>query len=86
MDKWNRVAESKQVNDLKKKAIFAHNKQNHGEKELLKEMMKGIDKLNIKESKDKSSTESKMCLCAPTTHQGSFKCRLHHKKSATNKD
>ncbi|WVZ05318.1 hypothetical protein V8G54_018664 [Vigna mungo] len=35
------------------------------------------------ESKEKSGTHSKVCYCAPTTHEGSFRCRLHRKKSAT---
>jgi len=42
-----------------------------------------------KENKCKPVTNSKMCSCSPTTHEGSFRCRLHRisatKKSATEK-
>ncbi|TKY66213.1 hypothetical protein E2542_SST09080 [Spatholobus suberectus] len=85
MNKGKNMIESKQVNDSKKKSISGHNQQNHGVKELLKVVTKGTEKLNINESKSKSGTHSKLCSCAPTTHEGSFKCRLHRKKSTTDK-
>ncbi|XP_045798172.1 uncharacterized protein LOC123892434 [Trifolium pratense] len=42
----------------------------------------------LKENKcNKSSTnsKSKMCYCSPTTHEGSFRCRLHRNISTTKK-
>ena len=84
------VMESNPFTNSKKTCIFAQNLQNHGGKELLKVVRKGTEKLNIKESKSKTGTHSKkMCFCSPTTHEGSFRCRLHRistaKKSATEK-
>lgn len=42
-----------------------------------------------KENKCKPVTNSKQCSCLPTTHEGSFRCRLHRisatKKSAAEK-
>ncbi|RDX66574.1 hypothetical protein CR513_54644, partial [Mucuna pruriens] len=74
IEKGNNVIESK---ESKKNSICGHNK---GGKELLKVVTKGTEKLSIKESKCKSGgTQSRMCFCAPTTHEGSFKCRLHRK-------
>ncbi|KAK7339064.1 hypothetical protein VNO77_19707 [Canavalia gladiata] len=72
----NNVIQSKPLNDSNKMPFSTHNQQNHGGKELLKVVRKGTEKLNIKESKCKS-TRSKMCFCSPTTHEGSFRCRLH---------
>ncbi|KAL3007442.1 hypothetical protein AAZX31_08G334600 [Glycine max] len=70
-DKGKNVEESKEVKD--------------SEKELVKLVTKGTENLNIKESKGKSGAKPKMCVCAPTTHEDSFKCRLHRKESATHK-
>ncbi|KAK7373512.1 hypothetical protein VNO80_06924 [Phaseolus coccineus] len=84
IEKKKNVTESKQENISKKKSnISGHNNKNEGGKELLKVIMEETEKLSIKESKDKSGTHSKVCYCAPTTHEGSFRCRLHRKKSAT---
>lgn len=78
------VTESKQENMSKKKSnICGHNKKNEGGKELLKVIREETEKLSIKENKEKSGTHSKVCYCAPTTHEGSFRCRLHRKKPAT---
>lgn len=74
--------ESKPSKDSKKASISAQKG-----KELLKVVRNGTEKLNIKETKCKSSTPSKLCFCSPTTHEGSFRCRLHRniaaKKSST---
>jgi len=84
MERKKNVTESKQENISKKKSnISGHNKKNEGGKELLKVIMEETENLSIKESKEKSGTHSKACYCAPTTHEGSFRCRLHRKKSAT---
>ncbi|CAJ1778510.1 unnamed protein product [Sphenostylis stenocarpa] len=86
IEKANNVTESKQVNISKKKSnIGGHNKKNEGGKELFKVTIirEETEKLSIKENKHKSGTHSKACFCAPTTHEGSFRCRLHRKKSAT---
>lgn len=86
IEKVNNLMESKQVNDLKKNFMSVHNQhKNHSGKEMLKVVRKGTEKLSIKENKYKPSTHSKMCFCAPTTHEGSFRCRLHRKKSGTDK-
>jgi len=45
-----------------------------------------MEETSIKESKDKSRKRSKTCYCAPTTHEGSFRCRLYHKTSSNNKN
>lgn len=76
--------------DSKKSATISNN--NQGGKELLKVVKKGTEKLSIKEigkCKSGSSAHSKVCFCSPTTHEGSFRCRLHRvsaaKKSSTEK-
>ncbi|XP_040873629.1 uncharacterized protein [Glycine max] len=85
IDKGNNVIESNQINDSKKKSNVSghHNQQNQGGNELMNVVRKGTEKLSIKENKCKSGPHSKVCYCAPTTHEGSFRCRLHRKKSAT---
>jgi len=45
-----------------------------------------MEETSIKESKDKSRKHSKTCYYAPTTHEGSFRCRLHRKTSLNNKN
>ncbi|XP_058739531.1 uncharacterized protein LOC131611604 [Vicia villosa] len=70
------VIQSKPPKDSKKKASVSCVQNQDGKKVL-------------KENKCKSSTKSNMCFCSPTTHEGSFRCRLHRisapKKSATEK-
>ncbi|KAJ1400447.1 hypothetical protein SESBI_29512 [Sesbania bispinosa] len=84
------VMESKPFYDSKKTSIYAPSQQNQDGKEMLKVLRKGTERLNMKESKYKSGTHSTMCFCSPTTHEGSFRCRLHRinaaKKSATEKN
>ncbi|BAT84232.1 hypothetical protein VIGAN_04154400 [Vigna angularis var. angularis] len=83
-EKENNVTESKPENMSKKKSnMYGHNKKKEGANETLKVIKEETEKLSIKESIDKSGTHSKVCYCAPTTHEGSFRCRLHRKKSAT---
>lgn len=36
-------------------------------------------------SKEKEEKEKKVCLCAPTTHPGSFKCRRHRSIPSSSK-
>ncbi|XP_061351814.1 uncharacterized protein LOC133296772 [Gastrolobium bilobum] len=78
------VMESKPFKASKNTSISSHKQQNHCGKELLKVIRKGTEKLNLNESKCKSGTHSTMCFCSPTTHEGSFRCRLH-RISAANK-
>ncbi|XP_014497581.1 uncharacterized protein LOC106759084 [Vigna radiata var. radiata] len=84
-EKENDVTESKPENMSKKKSnMYGQNKKKEGGKESLKVIKEETEKLSIKESKEKSGTHSnKVCYCAPTTHEGSFRCRLHRKKSGT---
>ncbi|KAI5438129.1 uncharacterized protein LOC127121486 [Lathyrus oleraceus] len=73
----NIPSESKPLKESKKKASVSCAQNQDGKKVL-------------KENKCKlSSTKSNMCFCSPTTHEGSFRCRLHRisaaKKSSTEK-
>ncbi|CAL5191897.1 unnamed protein product [Lathyrus oleraceus] len=72
----NMPSESKPLKGSKKKASVSFAQNQDGKKKL-------------KENKCKSSTKSNMCYCSPTTHEGSFRCRLHRisaaKKPATEK-
>lgn len=70
--------ESKPSKDSKKASMSSA----HKGKELLKVVRTGTEKLNLKETKCKSSTHSKLCFCSPTTHEGSFRCRLHRNIAA----
>ncbi|CAI8584479.1 unnamed protein product [Vicia faba] len=75
-ENYEYVTESKPPKDSKKKPSVSF-AQNQDEKKVLRE------------NKCKSSTKSRMCFCSPTTHEGSFRCRLHRinapKKSGTEK-
>ncbi|CAK8541453.1 unnamed protein product [Lathyrus sativus] len=72
----NIASESKPLKDSKKKVSVSFTQNQDGKKML-------------KENKCKSNTKSNMCYCSPTTHEGSFRCRLHRisapKKSVTEK-
>ncbi|KAI4354185.1 hypothetical protein L6164_003077 [Bauhinia variegata] len=65
--------------ELPKALRTSNESKNHGGEELLKALIrKRIEKVNMKETKSKPKTESKkLCICAPTNHGGSFKCRYH---------
>ncbi|KAH7511901.1 hypothetical protein FEM48_Zijuj12G0032300 [Ziziphus jujuba var. spinosa] len=39
--------------------------------------------VNGPEPSTTSSSPKGQCLCSPTTHQGSFRCRFHRSKSTT---
>ncbi|KAK2647821.1 hypothetical protein Ddye_015310 [Dipteronia dyeriana] len=43
-----------------------------------------IDKKNLKESKPVPKSK-KTCICAPTTHPGSFRCHLHRTNNLATK-
>jgi len=69
----------------KKLTTSKKNKKNETGKQSLEVIMEETEELSIEENKDKSRRRSKVCYCSPTTHKGSFRCRLHRKKSPTDK-
>lgn len=57
-------------------------------KEINKSKINNMKNERVSKSKANTSTIStaaskKHCLCAPTTHPGSFKCRLHRATATT---
>ncbi|XP_062024952.1 uncharacterized protein LOC133741035 [Rosa rugosa] len=61
----------------------------HQEDELAKAVQKKIVRKNLTANKP-ASNQKKTCICAPTQHEGSFRCHLHrvsvesHNKSNIN--
>ncbi|KAG2672671.1 hypothetical protein I3760_13G053200, partial [Carya illinoinensis] len=54
------------------------------EEESVMAAQKKIPKVYITHSKP-SAGNKKICICAPTTHAGSFKCQMHRSTSAPHK-
>lgn len=48
----------------------------HQEDELAKAIQQKISRKNLTERKP-ASNQKKTCICAPTKHEGSFRCHLH---------